>query len=63
MKKDTDVQESLPFELSIPRSFNLDTITKEEFEKTLSGTFEEEARGAFQNAEEVFAELRKEPVK
>ena len=45
MKNDVVVTESLLFELSIPRSINLDTMTTEEFEKTLSGTFEEEARG------------------
>jgi len=54
---------TFPFELSVPRSINMDTMSREDFEKSLSATFEEEAQGEFQDAEEAFSELRKEPVR
>jgi len=55
--------EGFPFELTAPRSINLDTMSKEEFEKSLSKTLEEEEQGRFQDAKEAFAELRKESFK
>lgn len=54
---------TFPFDLKVPRSVNLDAMTKEEFEQSLTNTFEEEAQGKFQYAEEVFSELRKEPLR
>lgn len=52
-----------PFELQVPKSVNMDAMSKEEFEKSLAATFEEEAQGKFQDAEEAFDELLKEPLK
>ena len=54
---------SLPFKPQVPKSINLNTMSKEEFETSLKVTFEEEAQGKFQDAEEAFAELLKEPLR
>lgn len=56
-------EEGFPFELTAPRSINLDSLSEEEVEKSLSKTLEEEEQGMFQEANEVFVELRKESLK
>lgn len=54
---------TFPFELSVPRSINMDVMSRKDFENSLSKSFDEEAQEKFQDAEEFFSELRNEPVK